>query len=144
MLFIGHFGGIDSRRGIAWRCADSRSLQASLGHLPAEATTGHSSLTRVRQRLPEAVHDQVFGFVLQIGEAKGLSQGKTVAVDATTLEADAAMKTIRRKDAGDDRKAYLKKPAAGAGIDSPTDEDLHRFDRRLQSYFRTAIWPRAV
>jgi transposase len=133
MLFIGYFEGIDSQRGIAWRCADSRSLQAFLGFLPNEATPDHSSLTKVRQRLPEVVHEQVFAFVLQIAEAKGLLKGKTVAVDATTLEANAAMKAIRRKDTGDDWKAYLKKLAAEAGIDNPTDEELRRFDRQRKN-----------
>jgi hypothetical protein len=112
MLFIGYFEGLDSQRGIAWRCADSRSLQAFLGYLPSEATPDHSSLTKVRRRLPEVVHEQVFAFVLQIADAQGLLQGKTVAVDATTLEANAALKAIRRKDTGDDWKAYLKKLAA--------------------------------
>jgi transposase len=130
MLFIGYFEGLDSQRGIAWRCADSRSLQAFLGYLPNEATPEHSSLTKVRQRLPEVVHEQVFAFVLQTADAKGLLRGKTVAVDATTLEANAAMKAIRRKDSGDDWKEYLKKLATEAGIESPTDEELRRFDRQ--------------
>jgi hypothetical protein len=130
MLFVGYFEGLDSQRGIAWRCADSRSLQAFLGYLPSEATPDHSSLTKVRQRLPEVVHEQVFAFVLRIADVKGLLQGQTVAVDATTLEANAAMKTIRRKDTGDDWKAYLKKLAAEAGLDDPTDEELRRFDRQ--------------
>jgi transposase len=129
MLFVGYFEGLDSQRGIAWRCADSRSLQAFLGLLPTEATPDHSSLTRVRQRLPQAVHDQVFGFVLQTANVRGLLKGRTVAVDATTLEANAAMKTIRRKDSDDDWKGYLKKLAAEAGIEDPSDEDLRRFDR---------------
>jgi transposase len=130
MLFVGYFEGLDSQRGIAWRCADSRSLQAFLGYLPTEAPPDHSSLTKVRQRLPEVVHEQVFAFVLRIAEAKGLLKGKTVAVDATTLEANAAMKTIRRKDTGDDWKEYLKKLAAEAGMENPTDEELRRFDRQ--------------
>src|SRR5262245_18517910 len=130
MLFIGYFEGLDSQRGIAWRCADSRSLQAFLGYLPTEATPDHSSLTKVRQRLPEVAHEQVFAFGLQLAGAKGLLKGKTVAVDAATLEANAAMKTIRRKGTGDDRKAYLKKRAAAAGIENPSDEELRRFDRQ--------------
>jgi transposase len=133
MLFIGYFEGIDSQRGIAWRCADSRSLQAFLGYLPTEVTPEHSSLTKVRQRLPEVVHEQVFAFVLRIADTKGLLKGKTVAVDATTLEANAALKTIRRKDTGDDWKEYLKKLAAEAGIDNPTDEELRRFDRQRKN-----------
>lgn len=130
MLFVGYFEGLDSQRGIAWRCADSRSLQSFLGYLPSEATPDHSSLTKVRQRLPEAVHEQVFAFVLRIADAKGLLKGKTVAVDATTLEANAAMKAIRRKDTGDDWKEYLKKLAAEAGLEDPSDEELRRFDRQ--------------
>jgi transposase len=130
MLFIGYFEGLDSQRGIAWRCADSRSLQAFLGYLPAQATPDHSSLSNTRRRLPEVVHDQVFGFVLRIAATKGLLGGKTVAVDATFLEANAAMKTIQRKDTGDDWKAYLRKLAAEAGLENPSDEELRRFDKR--------------
>src|SRR5262245_51478784 len=115
MLFVGYFEGLDSQRGIAWRCADSRSLQAFLGYLPDDPTPDHSSLTKVRQRLPEVVHEEVFAFVLRLADAKGLLQGQTVAVDATTLEANAALKGIRRRDTGDDWKAYLRRLAAEAG-----------------------------
>ena len=132
MLFVGYFEGLDSQRGIAWRCADSRSLQGFLGYLPSEATPDHSSLTKVRRRLPEAVHEQVFAFVLRLADAKGLLKGKTVAVDATTLEANAAMKAIRRKDTGDDWKEYLKKLATEAGLEGPSDEELRRFDQQRQ------------
>jgi transposase len=130
MLFIGYFEGLDSQRGIAWRCADSRSPQAFLGYLPTEGTPDHSSLTKVRRRLPEVVHEQAFAFVLRIADAKGLLKGKTAAVDATTLEANAAMKAIRHKGSGGDWKEYLKKLAAEAGIEGPTDEELRRFDRQ--------------
>src|SRR3954467_1106302 len=92
MLFVGYFEGISSQRGIAWRCADSRSLQAFLGFLPTEPTPDYSSLTNVRKRLPPVVHENVFAFVLQLAEANGLVVGKTVGVDATTLEANAALK----------------------------------------------------
>jgi len=130
MLLIGYFEGLDSQRGIAWRCSDSRSLQTFLGYLPNEATPDHSSLTKVRQRLPEVVHEQVFAFVLKMADAYGLLQGKTVGVDATYLEANAALKTIRRRDNGDDWKEYLRKLAAEAGIKDPSDADLRRFDRQ--------------
>jgi transposase len=130
MLFVGYFEGIDSQRGSAWRCADSRRLQTFLGYLPNEATPDHSSLTKVRQRLPEVVHEHVFAFVLRIADEKGLLKGKTVAVDATLLEANAALKAIQRKDTGDDWKAYLKKLAAEAGLENPSAEDLRRFDRQ--------------
>jgi hypothetical protein len=130
MLFVGYFEGLDSQRAIAWRCSDSRSLRDFLGYLPTEATPDHSSLTKVRQRLPEVVHEEVFAWVLQLADANGLLHGKTVGVDSTFLEANAAMKTIRRRDTGDDWKAYLRKLAAEAGIEDPSDEDLRRFDRQ--------------
>src|SRR5271170_437052 len=91
MLFVGYFEGLDSQRGIAWRCQDSRSLQEFLGYLPTEPTPDHSSLTKVRERLPEVVHEEVFAFVLKLATDQGLSGGKTVAVDSTMLEANAAM-----------------------------------------------------
>jgi len=130
MLFVGYFEGLDSQRAIAWRCSDSRSLQAFLGYLPTERTPDHSSLTKVRHRLPEVVHDQVFGWVLHLADQHGLLHGQTVGVDATFLEANAAMKTIQRRDTGDDWKAYLRKLAAAAGIEDPSDEELRRFDRQ--------------
>ena len=94
MLLIGYFEGLDSQRGIAWRCSDSRSLQEFLGYLPTQTTPDHSSLTVIRQRLPEVVHEQVFAWVLGLAHKKKLLVGKTVATDATFLEANAAMKSI--------------------------------------------------
>ena len=130
MLFVGYSEGLDSQRGIAWRCADSRSLQDFLGYLPTEATPDHSSLTKIRRRLPQAVHEEVFAFVLKLADGHGLLDGKQVGTDATTLEANAALKSLRRRDNGDDYKEYLRKLAAEAGIEDPTDEDLRRFDRQ--------------
>jgi transposase len=133
MLFIGYFEGLDSQRGIAWRCADSRSLQSFLGYLPTQTTPDHSSLTKIRKRLPEVVHDEVFAFVLRLAKSRNLLDGRTVAVDATLLEANAAMKTIRRRDNDDDWKSYLRKLAAEAGIEDPTDEELRRFDKQRKN-----------
>lgn len=130
MLFVGYFEGIDSQRGIAWRCADSLALRSFLGLPLTEATPDHSSLTRIRQRLDDAVHERMFGFALSIAEREGLLQGKTLGVDSTTLEANAAMKSIVRKDSGEDYKTYLTKLAQAAGIAEPTAEDLQRFDRK--------------
>jgi transposase len=130
MLFVGYFEGISSQRGIAWRCSDSRSLQEFLGFLPTEPTPDHSSLTNIRQRLPEVVHENVFAFVLRLADDKGLVSGPTVGVDATTLEANAAMKSLRRRDTGDDYRTYLKKLAAEAGLEDPGDEELRRFDKK--------------
>jgi transposase len=129
MLFVGYFEGIDSQRGIAWRCADSLALRAFLGTPLTEATPDHSSLTRVRQRLPEAVHEAVFVWVLGLAREKKLLTGSAVGVDATTLEANAAMRAIVRKDTGEDYKTYLRRLAEEAGIEDPTDEDLRRFDK---------------
>jgi transposase len=130
MLFVGYFEGIDSQRGIAWRCSDSRSLQTFLGFLPTEPTPDHSSLTNIRQRLPEVVHDEVFAFVIGIAEQNGLVIGKRVGVDATTLEANAAMKSLERRDNGADYKTWTRQLAVEAGLENPSDEDVRRFDRK--------------
>jgi hypothetical protein len=130
MLFFGYFEGLDSQRAIAWRCADSRSAQAFLGLPPHKSTPDHSSLSKIRLRLPDRVHEQVFVFVLKLAENKGLLPGKTAGVDSTLLEANASMKTIVRRDSGDDWKSYLRKLAVEAGLDNPTDEDVRRFDRQ--------------
>jgi transposase len=129
MLFIGYFEGLDSQRGIAWRCADSLALRTFLGLALTEATPVHASMTIIRQRLPEAVFDKVFVFVLGMLEQKGLLPGKAVAIDATTLEANAAMKSIVRKDSGEDWMQYLLGLAKAEGLANPTEEDLRRLDR---------------
>jgi len=129
MLFIGYFEGIDSQRGIAWRCSDSLALREFLRLGASERAPDHSSLTRVRQRLPLSVHEQVFTKVLEIARERGLLRGRRVAIDATTLEANAAMRTIVRKKTGEDWKAYLRRLAQEAGIGEPTDDDLRKFDK---------------
>jgi hypothetical protein len=130
MLFIGYFEGLDSQRGIAWRCADSLSLRTFLGVRWTEATPVHASMTIIRQRLPESVYDKVFVFALGLLEQQGVLHGKTLAIDATTLEANAAMKAIVRKDTGADWKEYLRTLAKAEGIENPTDEELLRLDRK--------------
>jgi transposase len=129
MLLIGYFEGLDSQRGIAWRCADSLGLRAFLGIGPTEATPVHASMTIIRKRLPESVFDKMFVFVLSLLEKEGLVRGKSVAIDATTLEANAAMKSIVRKETGEDWKQYLQGLAKAEGIENPTEEDLRRLDR---------------
>jgi transposase len=141
MLFIGYFEGLDSQRGIAWRCADSLGLRSFLGVGLTEDTPVHASMTIIRQRLPEPVFDQVFVFVLSLLEKKGLLRGKAVAIDATTLEANAAMKSIVRKDTGEDWKEYLRGLAQAEGIENPTEEDLRRLDRgRKDKKVSNAQW----
>jgi transposase len=140
MLFVGYFEGLDSQRAIAWRCADSLSLRAFLGVPPSETTPDHSSLTKIRQRLPLEVHEQVFAFVLGIVREKKLLRGKTVAFDAATLEANAAMKSIVRKDTGEDWKEFLKRLMAEDGIQAPTDEEIRRFDKRRKKKVSNKEW----
>lgn len=131
MLLVGYFEGIGSQRGIAWRCADSLSLRQFLGIPLTEETPDHSSLTRVRDRLPLEVHEAVFQFVLKLVVEKGLLRAKTVAVDSTTLEANAAMKAIVRRDTGEDWNAYLRRLLQEQeGVENPTDEELRRFDKK--------------
>jgi hypothetical protein len=144
MLFVGYFEGLDSQRGIAWRCADSLSLRAFLAIPPTEASPDHSSLTKIRKRLPEVTHEQVFARVLAIAHEKKLLRGRTVGVDSTTLEADAAMRTIVRKDTGEDYKTYLARLAKDAGIENPTDEDLRRFDRKRKKKASNEEWKSAT
>ncbi len=131
MVFAGYFEGIDSQRGIAWRCSDSLSMKAFLGLAPHENSPDHSSMTNTRKRLPMEVFGEVFSFVLALAEVHKLLKGKTLGVDSTMLEANAAMKTIVRKDSGDDWNEYLRKLyAEETGDENPTDDDLRRFDRK--------------
>jgi transposase len=135
MLMIGYLEGIDSQRGIAWRCEDSLALRRFLGISLSEETPDHSSLTRIRDRLPLCVHEEVFQYILFVIETHGLLKAQTVGVDSTFLEANAAMKNIIRKDTGEDWKAYLKRLMREEGLlkdddDDPTDEELRRFDKQ--------------
>lgn len=134
MLLVGYFEGLDSQRGIAWRCSDSLSLRVFLGIPLDRATPDHSTLTTTRKRLPEAVFDEVFRFVLGIAEAKNLIAGTTVGVDSTLLEANAAMKSIVRRDTGDTWKQYVTKLMREAGEigpdEEPSNEAARRFDQK--------------
>ncbi len=134
MLLVGYFEGIGSQRGIAWRCADSLSLRDFLGIPLGEDSPDHSSLSVIRQRLPLEVHQEVFTWILRLADEKKLLKGKSVGVDSTTLEADAAMKSIIRKDTGEDWNEYLTRLMREAGLiddedDSPSDEELRKFDK---------------
>ena len=130
MLLIGYFEGIDAQRAIAWRCADSLSLREFLAIPLTEKAPHHSSLTRIRQRLPLDVHERMFALVLEIARKRGVLRGKTLLVDSTTLEANAAMRSIVRKDTGEDWTAYLTRLAEADGLDNPTAEDLARYDQK--------------
>ena len=109
MLFIGCFEGLDSQRGIEWRCQESLSLQKFLGLGPAESVPDHSSMTKIRDRFPLKVTEQVFAFVLQMATEQKLISASQVGVDATFLEANAAMKTMVRRDSFEDWQPYIKR-----------------------------------
>lgn len=130
MLMVGYFEDIASQRGIAWRCSDSLSLKSFLGCAIHEATPEHSSLTRITERLPLEVYREAFALVLKLVHEHGLLKGKTLGVDSTTLEANAAMKSIVRKDSGDDWLAHLKTLAAAEGIEIESRTDAARFDKQ--------------
>ncbi|MEO1523969.1 MAG: transposase [Planctomycetota bacterium] len=134
MIFIGYFEDISSQRGIAWRCEDSRSLTRFLGFEPGEETPDHSTLSVTRKRLPMEVHALAFEMILAAAQDKGLLKGKTLGVDATDLEANASMKSIVRKDNGDDWREYLRKLyEEETGESDPDDDELRRFDKRRKS-----------
>lgn len=134
MLFIGYFEGIDSQRGIAWRCEDSLSLRSFLGIRLTESAPDHSSLSRIRDRYAIEVVEEVFAFVLQVAAEKKLISNAVIGVDATYLEANAAMKSIVRRDSDEVWKAYIRRLMIEDGViddhDEPTDDELRRFDRR--------------
>jgi len=140
MLLIGYFEGLDSERGIAWRAADSLSLRHFLGYALDEKTPDHSTISRTRRLLWVSTHKAVFRWVLKILVEEGLLEGQTVAVDATTLEANAAMRTIVRRDTGQLYEEYLKQLAAAAGIENPTREQLARFDRKRKNKASNRDW----
>ncbi len=130
MLLVGYFEGISSERGIAWRCADSLALRAFLGFALDESTPDSSSLCRIRQRLDVEVHQAVFQLVLEILDKRGLLRGKTIGIDATTLEANAALRSIVRRDDGTGYEDFLEKLAKESGIETPTRSDLAKVDRK--------------
>ena len=134
MLLIGYFEGIESQRGIAWRCADSLSLKRFLGYGPTESPPEHSSLTKIRERLPAELYVQVFQFVLTLVAEHKLLSAKRVGVDSTTLEANAAMKSIVRKETGENWNEYVAGLMREEGLvephQTPSAEELRRYDKK--------------
>src|SRR5262245_57764334 len=127
---IGYFEGIDSERGLEWRCADSLSLREFLRLGTRELVPDHSWLSKTRSRLPLEVHEAVFTWVLQRLAEHGLVKGERIGVDASTMEANAALRTIVRRDTGEGYRAMLERLAAESGIATPTSNDLVRLDRK--------------
>lgn len=130
MMFVGFFEGLSSERAIAWKCADSLSLREFLGYGLTGATPDHSTLSGLRRKFPEEMHREIFDWALKVAQEEGLLKGRKVAIDATTLEANAAMRSIVRRADGASYQKYLKKLARAEGIKDPTPEDLGRMDRK--------------
>lgn len=140
MLLIGFFEGIDSERGIAWRVADSLSLREFLGCSVTEPTPDHSTLSRTRRLLPVETHKAVFRWFVHVLGEEGLIEGQTIAIDATTLEANAAMRSIRRRADGRRYEEYLKDLAQAEGLENPTREQLARMDRKRNKKTSNREW----
>jgi transposase len=140
LLLIGYFEGIDSERGIAWRCSDSLSLRAFVGYQLDEKSTEHSTLSRTRRLIDLETHQAVFIWVLKLLAGQDLIHGKTVGVDATTLEANAAMRSIVRKDSKQNYQDFLTDLAIASGIETPTREDLAKIDRNRKKKGSNDDW----
>jgi transposase len=139
-LLIGYFEGIDSERGIAWRLADSLALRRFVGIGLDEYTPDHSTISRTRRLIDVDTHREVFSWVLGLLADRGLLQGKRVAIDATTLEANAAMRSIVRRDTGASYEEFLVGLAKASGIETPTREDLARMDRKRKKRMSNKEW----
>lgn len=140
MLLIGYFERIGSERGICWRCADSLSLREFLGLALDESVPDHSTLSRIRSRFSLDVHEQVFDWVLGVLASSGLIDGKTIGIDATTLEADAALRSITRRDTGEEYTAFLEGLARENGIEDPSRSDLAKLDRKRSGKGSNKDW----
>lgn len=140
MMLIGYFEGLDSERAIAWRVADSLSLRAFLGYGLTDTTPDHSTLSRTRRLYWVSTHQAIFRWILKIVAQDGLIRGKTLAVDATTLEANAALRAIVRRDTGQGYDDYVRDLARHAGVETPTREQLARFDRKRKKKGSNQEW----
>lgn len=130
MLLIGYFEGLDSERGIAWRCADSLALRSFLGYSLEERPADHSTVSRTRRLIDVETHGSVFSWVLGVLVEEGLVSGKTIGIDATTLEANAALRSIVRRETGETYDEFLTSLAESSGIETPTRNDLAKVDRK--------------
>jgi transposase len=129
-LLIGYFEGLDSERGIDWRCADSLSLRRFLGCGPDETTPDHSSISRTRRLIDLETHRDVFAWIQRLLAEHGLIKGNRIGIDASTMEANAAMRSIVRNDTHESYQEFLTKLAQASGIETPTREELIKLDRQ--------------
>ena len=139
-LLIGYLEGIDSERGIAWRLADSISLRRFLAIELDESTPDHSTISRTRRLIDVETHREVFTWVLQLLAKQGLLKGGTIAVDATTLEASAALRSIVRRDSGESYEEFLRGLAAESGIETPSREQLAKLDKKRKNKGSNKDW----
>src|SRR5215510_7898293 len=140
LLLVGYFEGLDSERGIAWRAADSLAVRTFVGLGLETAAPDHSTISRTRRLIDVETHRAVFTWVQGQLAAAGLLKGRTVAIDATTLEANAAMRSIVRRDTGERYHEFLTRLATEAGINTPTREALARLDRRRRKRTSNKDW----
>lgn len=140
IMMIGFFEGLDSERGIAWRLADSLTLRQFLSIGLDEKTPDHVTISRTRRLIRAATHQRIFSFVLEQLAQAGLVKGKTIGVDSTTLEANAAMKSIVRRDTGESYLTYLKRLAEAEGIDAQDAAGLLRMDRKRKKKTSNEDW----
>src|SRR6266545_4923992 len=140
LLLLGYFEGIDSERGIAWRATDSLAIRSFLGLGVHEAPPDHSTMSRTRRLIDLETHRAVFTWVQERLVEAELLKGKTIAIDATTLEANAAMRSIVRRDTGESYQAFLTGLAKTSGIETPTREDLARLDRKRKKKTSYKDW----
>jgi transposase len=140
LLLLGYFEGLDSERAIAWRAADSLSVRGFLGLALDEPAPDHSTISRTRRRLDVETHEAVFSWLLQRLADAGLVKGTTVGIDATTLEANAALRSIVRRDTGETYQAFLTQLAQASGIETPTRADLARLDRKRKKKGSNDDW----
>jgi transposase len=140
LLMVGYFEGIDSERGIAWRAADSLAVRSFVRLALDEGAPDHSTISRTRRRIDLETHRAVFTWVQQRLVEAQLLQGKTVGIDATTLEANAAMRSIVRRDTEETYQEFLTRLAQASGIQTPTREDLARLDRKRKKKTSNKDW----
>ena len=143
-LLIGYFEGIGAERGIAWRLADSLALRRFVGIALDEDTPDHSTISRTRRLIDLDRHAAVFAWVLEVLARRELIVGKRIAIDATTLEANAAMRSIVRRDTGASYEEFLTGLAKASGIETPTREDLARLDRKRKKRTSHKEWKSPV
>ena len=130
LLMVGYFEGIDAERGIAWRASDSLSIRSFVRIALDETVPDHSTISRTRRLIDVETHQAVFQWVLQVLAEKNLLKGNTIGVDATTLEANAALRSIVRRDTGEQYDEFLTRLAQESGIETPTREQLAKLDRK--------------